>query len=92
MFKLILLDYCMPEMDGLETAKKIRELIATKGITQPHICCASAYTEPSFVKKALESGMDSYISKPVNLSEILALMQKANINFEWRGINLLETE
>ena len=89
MYKLILLDYCMPDMDGLETAQKIRELIAMKGITQPHICCASAYTEPSFVKKALASGMDSYISKPVNLPDILALMKKANVAIKWRGIDLL---
>jgi len=49
MFKLILLDYCMPKMDGLETAQKIRELCIAQGVPQPHISCASAYDEPSFV-------------------------------------------
>ena len=65
MFKLILMDYCMPCMDGLETAQKIRKLISSKGLAQPHICCASAYSGPNFVSEALNSGMDSYIAKPV---------------------------
>ena len=32
MFKIILLDYCMPEMDGPETAKMIRKYIEEEGL------------------------------------------------------------
>ena len=55
----------MPGLDGIQTAQKIREICISRGVRQPHISCASAYNEPSFVAKALSSGMDSYVYKPI---------------------------
>ena len=74
MFKIILLDYCMPEIDGPETAQLIRAYIEQEGMIQPHMCCSSAYNESTYVSRAFESGMDSFISKPVTLDQILKLM------------------
>lgn len=67
MFKLILLDYSMYGMDGPQTAKEIRRVISEHGLAQPHICCCSAYTEQSFVDTAVSSGMDDFMSKPVQV-------------------------
>ncbi len=59
---LILMDVCMPIMDGLETAKKIRE--------QSHpwvpIIFLSANVEPEDVARGIEAGGDDYLSKPVH--------------------------
>ncbi len=52
MFKIVLLDYCMPELDGPETTKHIREYISQEGLVQPHICCTSAYGESTYVNRA----------------------------------------
>ena len=78
MFKIILLDYCMPEIDGPETAKMIRKYIEEEGLIQPHISCCSAYNEETYVNRAFESGMDSFISKPVTLEQILKMMGSMN--------------
>ena len=45
MFKLILLDYSMQDMNGPQVAMKVRELVAEHNLNQPLICCCSAYTE-----------------------------------------------
>ena len=52
MFRLILLDYCMPDWDGPQTACAIRALCNQTAdvcsIPQPFICCCTAYTEEKF--------------------------------------------
>lgn len=67
MFKLILLDYSMSDLDGPTVSLQVREMLSKHGMPQPHICCCSAYTEASFVDEALASGMNSFISKPVTV-------------------------
>ena len=50
MYKLILLDYSMPDLDGPQVAKAIRAHFEDNGLLdlRPYICCVSAYTEASF--------------------------------------------
>ena len=43
MYELIMLDYSMPELDGPSTAKKIHELLTSKHIKMPLICCITAF-------------------------------------------------
>ena len=46
MYKLILMDFSMPECDGPEATKQIREyLTMEKSDRQPMICCCTAYCE-----------------------------------------------
>ena len=53
LYKLILLDYSMPEKDGPQTASDIRSLCEEKGVVKPHICCVTAYSEDQFRKIAI---------------------------------------
>mmetsp|Transcript_36077 Transcript_36077/g.47428 ORF Transcript_36077/g.47428 Transcript_36077/m.47428 type:complete len:115 (-) Transcript_36077:32-376(-) len=76
MFKLIILDYSMPCMNGVETAISIRRIVAEHGFKQPFICCNSAYTGDDFVQEAIQAGMNAYISKPVKDSDLLDLLAK----------------
>ena len=61
MFKIILMDYSMPEMDGPTTVKNMKKLFERNAINvsqQPYICCCTAYDEITFKKKAKDAGMD----------------------------------
>ena len=81
MYKVILLDYSMPSMDGPTTATHIRNLLENKGdivaaeLQRPYICCCTAYDEAGFKKIALQSGMDKFINKPVSDDELNEVLQ-----------------
>lgn len=74
---LIITDIVMPEMDGFEFAKIIRE----KGFEKP-IIAVSSRGEASNIQKAKISGINAFLTKPINLDEMVAkinsLVQKAN--------------
>ena len=63
---LIFLDVNMPIMDGLQTAKAIRKM----GITTPIISIA-AFSKKEEIEQCFESGMDDYISKPIDSKKLL---------------------
>ena len=65
MYKLIILDYSMPEIDGPRTAAEIRQYIDSKGLQMPFICCCTAYNEAAFKSKAFALGMDNFLIKPM---------------------------
>ena len=79
MYKIILLDYSMPDLDGPQTARRISELFKENPILSSHqkpfICCCTAYTEAQYQRIAIESGMDKFISKPINNDEIKEILQ-----------------
>ena len=77
MYKLILLDYSLGgNFDGPDVAKSIRHVIKQAGLSQPFICCCSAYTEDSFKQKALQAGMNDYLTKPVTQERLASIVNK----------------
>ena len=68
---LILMDIQMPEMDGLEAARQIRKF--NKEVI---IIAQTAFGLTVDREKAIESGCNDYISKPINKDELLVLIQK----------------
>ena len=70
-YDLILLDLGLPDMDGIEILKKIREWSAVPVIV------ISARGEESDKVEALDLGADDYISKPFGTSELLARIRTA---------------
>ena len=48
MYKIVLLDYSMPDMDGPQVCQELRSILIKELIELPYICCVSAYTEASF--------------------------------------------
>lgn len=75
MYDLIFMDVQMPEMDGLEATACIRN----GQTSQPLIIAMTANALPEDRKKCLESGMDDYISKPLNLEELKKLLEKHSV-------------
>ncbi|MDH7480097.1 MAG: ATP-binding protein, partial [Syntrophomonadaceae bacterium] len=68
-YHLILMDCRMPEMDGYETARKIRDLESGQGRRTP-IVAVTASATPAELVRIRESGMDDYLVKPVGLQEL----------------------
>ena len=68
-YDLVLMDLQMPEMDGYETTRKVRELDADKYKQLPIIALTAA-TMLDIQDKAFLSGMNDYISKPFNPDEL----------------------
>ncbi|KPA21994.1 Autoinducer 2 sensor kinase/phosphatase LuxQ [Shimia sp. SK013] len=67
---IILMDMAMPEVDGLQAARLIRQL----PIPQPPIIALTANAFASDKQACLDAGMDLFLSKPVSKSALLAAM------------------
>lgn len=80
-YDLILMDMHMPIMDGPETAEYIRTSTNPK-INQIPIIACSADVFPESKKKAIESGMNFYLTKPLSeeaLEEILSSIKHSSL-------------
>ena len=66
-YNLILIDWKMPGMDGIETAKEIRKVIGNDSA----IIILTAYKWDDVMQNALDAGVDSFIAKPLFASNIL---------------------
>jgi len=69
---IILMDIMMPEMDGYETMKNIRKDKANK---EKVIIAVTAKAMKGDRQKCIESGASDYITKPVNVEQLLSLMR-----------------
>jgi PAS domain S-box-containing protein len=78
---LVLLDLEMPVLDGEQTARRIRSL----GHRNLPILALSAHVLPEEVQRALEAGMQDFLSKPVSLAQLDRALR------QWLGI-LVESE
>jgi signal transduction histidine kinase/CheY-like chemotaxis protein/ligand-binding sensor domain-containing protein len=71
-YELILMDIQMPEMDGLEATRFIREHLKV----QPVIVALTANAMTEDREICLAAGMNDYLSKPMKLNEIIAVLEK----------------
>jgi len=76
-YDFVLMDIKMPEMDGLEAARRIRRLWPAD--EQPRIVAITAYAMDGDRAICLEAGMDDYIAKPVQKKEIEAILVKWSV-------------
>ncbi len=66
-FDLVLMDVRMPEMDGIEATRRIREL----DVRQPRIAAMTADVIQETMDLCFEAGMDDFLTKPVRVQEVL---------------------
>ena len=70
---LILMDLSLPVIDGLAATRLIRKL---PGFDQTPIIAVSAHDTADFQFEAMEAGCDSYITKPIDFTELEGLIQQ----------------
>jgi CheY-like chemotaxis protein len=73
-YDVVLMDVQMPEMDGLEATRKIRDL---SGFRQPYIIGLTANAMQGDREMCLNAGMDHYIPKPIRVVELVDALYKA---------------
>ena len=73
-YDIILMDIQMPELDGIETTKLIRNQFKER--KQPIIIALTANAMVGDREKYLEAGMDDYVSKPVNPIDLKSKLMK----------------
>jgi CheY-like chemotaxis protein len=73
-FDIILMDIQMPELNGYEVAKRFREMEKETGTHTP-ILAMTANSLAGDREKSLDSGMDDYIAKPLNMVDINARIE-----------------
>lgn len=66
------MDVQMPEMDGLEATRMIRQNLKD----QPVIIAMTANAMPEDRKMCLDAGMNDFISKPTNIDNIISTLKK----------------
>ena len=69
---LILMDVMMPEMNGLEATERIRDA----GLKDIPIIALTALAMPGDRERCLAAGMDGYMSKPIQLQELLDVIRQ----------------
>ncbi len=72
-YDVVLMDIQMPEIDGLEATAAIR----ARTWPQPFIIAMTANAMPEDKDICLRAGMDEYLSKPMKLEDLVALLKKA---------------
>jgi CheY-like chemotaxis protein len=77
-YDLILMDWQMPEMDGLEVTRRIRASEAERAVQRP--VCIAALTAHAFEQdraEALSAGCDDFLTKPADLGDLAAVIGRA---------------
>ncbi len=69
---LAIIDWMMPEMDGLEVVRRVRTLETTQ---PPYCIMLTAKSEKSDIITALEVGADDYLVKPFDSGELWARVE-----------------
>jgi CheY-like chemotaxis protein len=74
-FDLILMDIQMPELDGLEATRILRER-EQRGLRSAPIIAMTAHAMKGDRDKCIEAGMTGYISKPIQPDQLFELMEE----------------
>lgn len=77
-FACVFLDIRMPRMDGLQLLAKLRD----EGLTLTPVVIISAFGDSERTIEAMRSGAFDYVTKPLNIDELLQILKRAVRQFE----------
>jgi len=75
-FDLVLMDVQMPEMDGFEATRQIRQREQSTGEHLP-VVAMTAHAMKGDREKCLEAGMDDYVAKPLYPEELYRVIERS---------------
>lgn len=75
-FDLIVLDIRMPQMDGIETIKKIREFLKENGKASISEIVITGYADEGKYKNAIDLEVADYIYKPFEINDFLEAIKR----------------
>jgi len=81
---LILMDMSLPEMDGWEATKLIRDNPETAHIP---MIALTVHTLPLEMKRALDAGVNAYLPKPYDASQLIRLVESTLKEFKRKNKN-----
>ena len=82
-YDLVLMDWNMPDINGIETTKNIKTYCEKQDTKEPlSIIMTSAYRQESIAKNAKEAGIEIFLQKPVNLLSLHKVLCKIFLNKE----------
>jgi CheY-like chemotaxis protein len=73
-YDLVLMDIQMPEMDGFEATKRIRQL-EKEGSRHVPIVAMTAHAVKGYRERCLQAGMDAYLAKPIRREELARTLE-----------------
>lgn len=76
-FHLVLMDVQMPIMDGLQSTEMIRNLERDRGTKRVPIIAMTAHSLKGDRERCLAAGMDQYISKPIDVTELIEKVENS---------------
>ena len=79
-YDLVFMDCEMPNLDGYGATRQIRHIEKNKGLKPTRIVALSAHALKEFEELGRESGMDDYLTKPINKDELLNLLNELKDN------------
>lgn len=82
-FDLAFMDIEMPGMDGFETTRRIRMLEVDE--SRLPIFALTAHALPNYGLRCLAAGMDGYLSKPLKMHEVFAILERVAITRDQTG-------
>jgi CheY-like chemotaxis protein len=74
-YRLLVLDWMMPEMDGMELCRRVREVQTDRYI---YIILLTGRTDRRDRLEALEGGADDFLTKPLDQAELMARLKAAD--------------
>jgi signal transduction histidine kinase/ActR/RegA family two-component response regulator len=75
-YPIIFMDCQMPDMDGYEATKKIRQLELEKGLKPARIIAMTANAMEGDAELCLATGMDDYVAKPVDQTKLASVLNR----------------
>ena len=84
-YKVYIIDYLMPDMNGIETVRRIRNVISA----DVPIIVLTAYDWTDFESEARQAGVTAFVSKPIFMSELRTVLTQPAIK---EGLESLEIE
>jgi signal transduction histidine kinase/HPt (histidine-containing phosphotransfer) domain-containing protein len=83
-FDLILMDVQMPEMDGFDATRRIRERERQAGLHTP-IIALTAHALKGDRERCLDAGMDAYVSKPMRARDLYEAIDVSTADYSGRA-------